>query len=272
MKMKKYLLGVIFTNLSVLCFGQINEGDTINSYELSCQTSVSVTDRYEIAENLRFTNPGTDGLFTNDEIMFSGKLPGLSREISGSVPDFNSDKVGSDIFQMNNNNNFMKQKNNSDLTFQSNLNQNLSLINDNFFEKNRRNIYSSMWAFASLNYLYCDVVGLMDKNIHAQYEAGVVDGTEITPQFLTGAAVMMQIAIANVFLPQVIKNDRRLRWVQIASGISMTLIQSATLFVGKPTPYYSTFSAFEIGATTFITINALRWKTNSKKQLPVKDY
>jgi hypothetical protein len=48
----------------------------------------------------------------------------------------------------------------------------------------------------------------------------------------------------------------------------MTLIQSATLFADKPTPYYATFSAFEIGATTFITINALKWKPNSKKQLP----
>jgi cyanate permease len=81
---------------------------------------------------------------------------------------------------------------------------------------------------------------------------------------------MMQIAIANVFLPQVIKNDRTLRWVQIASGITMTLLQSATLFVGKPTPYYATFSALEIGATTFIAINAIKWKTNPKKQLPVQ--
>jgi cyanate permease len=95
-----------------------------------------------------------------------------------------------------------------------------------------------------------------------------VDGTKLTPQFLAGAAVMMQISIANVFLPQVIKNDKTLRWVQIASGITMTLIQSATLFAGKPTPYYATFSAFEIGATTFITINALKWKPKSGKQLP----
>jgi hypothetical protein len=162
----------------------------------------------------------------------------------------------------------MEQKDNFDFNFQANSSKNLSLNNDNFFATNRRNIYSSMWAFASLNYLYCDLVAFMDKDLHAQYHAGVVDGTNITPQFLTGAAVMMQIAIMNVFLPQIIKNDKTLKWVQIASGIAMTLIQSATLFVGTPTPYYATFSALEIATTTFITINALKWKTNSKKQLP----
>lgn len=143
---------------------------------------------------------------------------------------------------------------------------------NNFFEKNRRNIYSSVWAFASLNYLYCDLVGFMDKNVHEQYHNGEIDGTTITPQFLTGAAVMMQIAMANVFLPQVIKNDKTLRWVQITSGAVMTLIQSASLFVGEPTPYYATFSAFEIAATTFITIDAIRWKVKDTKKLPNETY
>lgn len=145
-----------------------------------------------------------------------------------------------------------------------NLNKSLVNISDDFFTKNRRKIYSSLWAFASLNYLYCDIVGLMDEKVHAQYQSGWVDGTKITPQFLTMAAAFMQIPLANVFLPHLIKNERTLRWIQIASGAIMSLVQSSTLFVGKPTPYYSMFWAFEISATTFITINAIRWKTNSK--------
>ncbi|WP_083261345.1 DUF6326 family protein [Crocinitomix algicola] len=134
------------------------------------------------------------------------------------------------------------------------------------FLKNRRNLYSSMWAFASLNYLYADLVGLMDANIHAQYEAGVVEGTKITPNFLTVAAGFMQIPIANVFLPHIIKNEKTLRWIQIASGTVMTLVQTGTLFVGKPTPHYALFSAFEIAATTYITIDAIRWKPKAKKR------
>ncbi len=133
------------------------------------------------------------------------------------------------------------------------------------FFSNKRNVYSSMWAFASLNYLYADLVGLMDANVLNQYQSGVVNGVEITPNFLTVAAGFMQIPIANVFLPHLIKNDRALRWVQIASGTIMTLVQSGTLFMGKPTPYYALFSAFEIAATTFITIDAIKWKPNSNR-------
>lgn len=134
------------------------------------------------------------------------------------------------------------------------------------FLKNRRNLYSSMWAFASLNYLYADLVGIMDKNKLVQYQTGVVEGIKITPEFLTVAAGFMQIPIANVFLPHIIKNEKTLRWVQIASGTVMTLVQSGTLFVGKPTPYYALFSAFEIAATAYITLDAIKWKAKSNKK------
>lgn len=133
-----------------------------------------------------------------------------------------------------------------------------------FFLNNRRNRYSTLWAFASLNYLYADLVGLMDKNILKQYQNGVVDGTQITPGFLSVAAGLMQIPLVNVFLPQVIKNEQTLKWVQIASGIAMSLVQSGTLFMGKPAPYYILFSAIEIGTTAYITIDAIKWKTKRK--------
>lgn len=137
--------------------------------------------------------------------------------------------------------------------------------NEPFF-KNRRNVYSAMWAFASLNYIYADLVGVMDVNKLLQYQTGVVEGLKITPEFLTVAAGFMQIPIANVVLPHIIKNEKTLRWVQIVSGAFMSVVQSGTLFLGKPAPYYVLFSAFEIAATTYITIDAIKWKPNSKKQ------
>ncbi len=135
------------------------------------------------------------------------------------------------------------------------------------FLRNKRNVYSSLWAFASLNYLYADLVGVMDKNKLRQYQAGVVDGVSITPQFLTVAAGFMQIPLMNVFLPHLIKNEKTLRWVQIISGTVMSVVQSGTLFVGKPTPYYALFSATEIAATAYITIDAIKWKPKSKKRM-----
>ena len=139
---------------------------------------------------------------------------------------------------------------------------------NNFFMENRRNRYSSLWAFTSLNYLYADLAGLMDKNVLSQYQEGIVGGMEITPAFLSAAALLMQIPISNVFLPQVIKNERTLKWVQVASGIVMTLVQSGTLFMGKPAPYYVVFSVIEIGVTGYITIDALKWKPKKAKPHP----
>ena len=140
-----------------------------------------------------------------------------------------------------------------------------SFRNSEWYNKNRRNIYSSLWAFASLNYLYADLIQFMDKDEHLKYHTGTVNGFEMTPGFLAGSAAFMQIAIANVFLPQIIKNDRTLRWVQIASGTIMTLVQSATLFATKPTPYYMVLSGFEIAATAYITFDAIKWKPKQNK-------
>lgn len=130
---------------------------------------------------------------------------------------------------------------------------------------NRRLRYSSLWAFTSLNYLYADLVGLMDVNLLSQYQTGTVNGIAITPEFLTVAAAYMQLPLANVFLPQVIKNERTLRWVQIISGSIATLVQGSTLFVGQPSPYYTLFSVIEMSATAYITIDALKWKIARKK-------
>ena len=143
---------------------------------------------------------------------------------------------------------------------QNNSGMKTTYFNSDWYNKNRRNIYSSLWTYASLNYLYCDIAAFMDADMHSQYHTGAVDGFEMTPGFIAASAVMMQIALTNVFLPQVIKNDNTLRWVQIASGTLMTLVQSATLFADKPTSYYAVFSGFEIATTAYITFDAIRWK------------
>ena len=148
-------------------------------------------------------------------------------------------------------------------------NQKISTLDfnpDSFMQKdanmasNKRLLYSSLWAFTSLNYIYADLFGVMDLNLLSQYQTGTVNGVEITPGFLAGAAAYMQLPLANVFLPHIIKNDKALRWVQIASGSIATLVQASSLFVGEPTPYYILFSAIEIGATAYITFDAIKWK------------
>ena len=116
---------------------------------------------------------------------------------------------------------------------------------------NTKGILSTLWVFVTLNYLYCDVVTLMDPVRSA-------GGPQFTQGFLLGAAVVVEIPIMMVLLSRILKH-RANRWANIIAGILMTVVQSATLFVGVPTLYYVFFSAIEIACTAFIIWYAWRW-------------
>ncbi|MDQ3831166.1 MAG: DUF6326 family protein [Candidatus Tectomicrobia bacterium] len=118
---------------------------------------------------------------------------------------------------------------------------------------------STLWIFVALNYLYCDVVSLMDPELLPQYLRGNVNGLELTPWFLLGAGILVEIFIAMVLLSRVLPY-RANRWANIAAGTIMTAVQSATLFVGAPAPYYLFFSVIEIATTVLIVWFAWNWR------------
>ena len=122
-----------------------------------------------------------------------------------------------------------------------------------------RSKLSTLWIFVALNYLYCDVVSLMDPELLPQYLRGNVNGLELTPGFLLGAAILVEIFIAMVLLSRVLPY-RANRWANIAAGTIMTAVQSATLFVGIPAPYYLFFSVIEIATTVLIVWFAWNWR------------
>lgn len=118
---------------------------------------------------------------------------------------------------------------------------------------------STLWIFAALNYLYCDVISLMDPDLLPQYLTGNIDGLELTPGFLLGAAILIEIPISMVLLSRVLPY-RANRWANIAAGTVMTIVQSATLFVGAPALYYLFFSVVEIATTVLIIWFAWNWR------------
>jgi Family of unknown function (DUF6326) len=122
-----------------------------------------------------------------------------------------------------------------------------------------RTSLSTLWIFVIFNYLYCDVVSLMDSELLKQYLTGNVDGLDLTPQFLLGAAVLMEIPISMIVLSR-ITNERTSRWLNIVAGTVMTLVQSATLLLGTPAMYYVFFSAIEITCTALIVWYAWKWR------------
>lgn len=127
---------------------------------------------------------------------------------------------------------------------------------------------SLLWIFVTLNYLYCDLMGLMDVNLLQQYLTGTVEGMDITENFLLGAAILMEIPIAMVLLSRLLPH-RASRWGNVAAGSIKTLAMVGTLFMGPPTSYYLFFATIEIATTAYIVWLAVRWKreTNGGMEL-----
>jgi len=107
-------------------------------------------------------------------------------------------------------------------------NENKTVISD------RKVILSSLWIFVTLNYLYCDIMSLMDPILLKQMITGQAGPIQMTQGFLLGAAIVMEIPIAMVILSRILKY-RVNRSANIVAGIIMTVVQISSLFVGKPT-------------------------------------
>lgn len=124
----------------------------------------------------------------------------------------------------------------------------------------RKVILSTLWIFAMFNYLYADVVGLIDPAELKEILTGSVGSVQITEGFLLGASVLMETAIVMVLLARVLKY-RANRWANILAGVIHTLAVFSSMFVGSPpTLYYLFFGTIEIACTLFIIWYAWTWR------------
>jgi len=123
---------------------------------------------------------------------------------------------------------------------------------------------STLWVVATLNYLYCDVVTLMDPHLLKQFMAGSVGGMQISQGFLLGAGVLVEIPIAMVLLSRIL-GERSNRWANIIAGATMTAVQLLSLGVKTPAPYYLFFSVIEIACTSAIVWYAASRRASSSR-------
>ena len=131
----------------------------------------------------------------------------------------------------------------------------------------RNVLLSTLWIFAVLNYLYCDVITLMDADVLKQLLTGTVGGMEMTQGFLLGAGILMEISISMVLLSRVLPYSAN-RWANIIAGTITTVVQVLTLFVGSsPTMYYIFFSIIEIATTALIVWLAWKWSNHEEQTL-----
>lgn len=123
---------------------------------------------------------------------------------------------------------------------------------------NKKNMLSTLWIFVTLNYLYCDLIGLMDSTLLKQYFKGTVEGLEINEDFLLIAGILMEVPIGMVLLSKILAKNVNC-WVNIIAGSIKTLVMICTLFIGSVTKYYLFFAMIEISTTIFIIVYAGKW-------------
>jgi hypothetical protein len=131
----------------------------------------------------------------------------------------------------------------------------------------REMILSSLWIFAMFNYLYADVMSLMDPGLRQAFESGVVNGSSIriTPIFLLYGAILMETAMLMVILPRILPRTAN-KIANIVVGILHSLAVVGLMLIGSSvTPHYALCASFEIPTTILIVVLAATWKKEASE-------
>lgn len=125
---------------------------------------------------------------------------------------------------------------------------------------------SLLWLFVMLNYIYADILTLMDSSVLKEILSGVIGaGIQVTPGFLLAGAILMEIPIAMIILSLLLKYKIN-RWANIIAGIIKTLAVFASMFVGTPALYYIFFGIIEIFTTLYIVKIAWTWQNSGESK------
>ncbi|WP_422361005.1 DUF6326 family protein [Reichenbachiella sp.] len=127
--------------------------------------------------------------------------------------------------------------------------------------KDKQILFSTLWVFLTLNYLYCDVLTLMSAEMLNALLTGTVGGMEMNETTLLGAGVIMEISIAMVLVSR-IASYKLNRISNIIAGTIKTIIMIGTLMMGEPALHYMFFATIEIATSIFIAWHAWQWKNN----------
>lgn len=129
----------------------------------------------------------------------------------------------------------------------------MNIVPDTAEIKDRKIRLSTLWIFATLNYIYADVFTLFFVPGAQRAAAAMGAGAAL------GFGVLMESAMAMALLSQVLKYGAN-RWANIVVGVIQTLSVIFTLFGSTPpAPYYMFFAAVEIACTLFIIWYAWTW-------------
>jgi hypothetical protein len=125
--------------------------------------------------------------------------------------------------------------------------------------KNPKILLSTLWLFATVNYMFCDIFTLFHSESLKQLMSGEMGGMIISQTFLLGFAILMEIVMVMIVLSRFLPYKAN-RSLNIIIGLLMTFVQGSTLFTADNTLHYIFFSIVEISTTIFIVYYAWNWK------------
>lgn len=123
---------------------------------------------------------------------------------------------------------------------------------------------STLWIFATFNYLYADVIALFDLMSSKKASTGDAVAVHMRQGLLFGIAIFMEIPIAMILLCRILPYAAN-RWLNISVGAIESLAVLALTFAmplshgTTPPGYYIFCGAIEIACTSFIVWCAWQW-------------
>jgi len=123
---------------------------------------------------------------------------------------------------------------------------------------NKKVLFSTLWIFVTVNYIFCDVFTLFHSESLKQLMTGEMGGMEINQSFLLSFSILMEMPMVMIVLSRILPYKSN-RLANIIVALIMTLVQAATLFTDDNTLHYIFFSIIEVGTTSFILYSAWNW-------------
>jgi hypothetical protein len=123
---------------------------------------------------------------------------------------------------------------------------------------NKKVLFSTLWIFVTVNYIFCDVFTLFHSESLKQLMTGEMGGMEINQSFLFCFSILMEMPMVMIVLSRIL-SYRSNRLANIIVALIMTIVQAATLFTADNTMHYIFFSIVEVGTTSFILYSAWNW-------------
>jgi hypothetical protein len=132
-------------------------------------------------------------------------------------------------------------------------------------------LLSVLWIYLSVNYIYCDHLGILEASVFKSLATGHIGTLQVTPAFLMAAAVLLQIPFAMIVFSRILSRKAN-RFTNLVASPVMIAVQLGTLGMGTaPTGVYIFYSILEIITNLIIMQIAWQWPAAEGDALAINE-